>query len=147
MQLPFTAADIVAALASSKRIVLYSLQPGEAGARSDDGACLGLCYFGWPVLGHTELSLSSGFARRIAAWLKQPESKESTLCFNPRHGVHVVTKNHVLDFVVCFECAGVEIYVDAKSVQVNPIPINSEKDWDRLLRRAGVRLAAPETLE
>jgi hypothetical protein len=36
------------------------------------------------------------------------------LCFNPRHGRRAVSHNKRVDFLICFECYQVAIYVDGK---------------------------------
>lgn len=135
--------DIASALASATKVVMYSLEPGEAGARDPDGACVGLCYYGWPVLGQVEISRRARLIGQVTSWLKNPDPNEKALCFDPRHGLRVITTEAAFDFVVCFECEGVEIYVDSKPVEVSPHPNNIQRDWDRLLKKAGVLLAEP----
>jgi hypothetical protein len=134
-------ADIGSTLASAERVVLYSLEPGKAAVRDPSGACVGLCYYGWPVLGQMEVSLRSGLTKQVASWLKNPEPDEKALCFDPRHGVRVIAKEKTIDFVICFECDGVAVYVNSKEVKLSPHPSNVQRDWDRLLRKAGVKLA------
>ena len=35
-------------------------------------------------------------------------------CFNPRHGVRIVSGNRTLDFLVCFECNTVQVFENEK---------------------------------
>jgi hypothetical protein len=135
--------EIASALASAKKVFLYSLEPGEAGKRDPSGDCVGLCYYGWTVLGQVEISPRSGLTGQIAAWLKNPEPDETVLCFDPRHGIRVITSKKTVDFVICFECKGVEVYVDSQPVEVSLPPSNVQRDWDRLLKKAGIKLAEP----
>jgi hypothetical protein len=140
---PVNAERISAEISAANEVVIYSLEPGNAAKREDKGACVGLCYYGWAVLGQTRISLRSLPVRQIKSWLDKPESDEQSLCFEPRHGVRIVTATSVIDFVVCFECDAVEIYVDAKASGHALSPSNVQVDWDRLLSKAGVRLAQP----
>ena len=31
-------------------------------------------------------------------------------CFNPRHGIHIVQGEQIIDYVICFECLQIKIY-------------------------------------
>jgi hypothetical protein len=35
-------------------------------------------------------------------------------CFIPHHGLHVVYQQHVFDFVICFQCHQIHVYVEGQ---------------------------------
>lgn len=135
--------DISNMLGSAKKVILYSLEPGEAGTRDVNGECVGLCYYGFSVLGQVEVSIRSRLIGQLTSWWRNPEPEEAALCFDPRHGVRIITAEKTIDFVVCFECEGVQVYVNSLAVDVTPHPTDIQRDWDRLLKNAGVQLAEP----
>ena len=138
--------EIANAIANASSITMFSLEPGEKGRRDSRGACIGHCYFGWPVLGQTLLNAKQSKATRkdLAAWLAVPEPEAIMMCFDPRHGVRIVAGQHTYDFVVCFECAQAQVFRDSAA---EPIAYlyrgTSQKGWDALLNSAGVALASP----
>jgi hypothetical protein len=140
---PSSSERIAAKISAAADVVIYSLEPGDAAKKDDEGACVGLCYYGWTVLGQTRISSRSLPVKQIKSWLKKPVSGEQALCFEPRQGVRIVTATGVVDFVVCFECDAVQTYVDAEAVAVAFSPSNVQLDWDRILSKAGIRLAQP----
>jgi hypothetical protein len=138
--------ELINAVASAKKIILFSLEPGDSGQRDPDtGACLGHCYFGWPVLGQVKISPRSKLLGQMSAWVKTPEPNEQALCFDPRHGLRIITEESTIDFVVCFECEGIEVYVDSKLIALSPKPSNVQRDWDRILKKAGVKLSQTDS--
>jgi len=80
--------------------------------------------------------------RRLISALKMgPEENQGNIamCFNPRHGIHVVHEGKQADFVICFECLQVEVYgvgkgrflvsdspkaIFDKELQAAPAPLN-----------------------
>jgi hypothetical protein len=141
---PLSREQLIAQIRSAKEIIVYSLEPAQPEMRDSNGECMGLCYYGWPVLGQVTMSARSNQqVKQVVNWLKKAESEGHSLCFEPRHGIRVVTSNNTLDFVICFECDTAEVYVDAIGTDISLEPANAQKDWDRLLKKAGVKLAQP----
>jgi hypothetical protein len=61
-------------------------------------------------------------------------------CFSPRHGLRVTWHDHIYDFVICYECKSMLIYVDGRSVAGLALT-GSAKTFDEILRAAHVELA------
>ncbi len=137
--------EISQAIANSSSISILSLEPGEKGTRNADGECTGYCYFGVSVLGQSNLTSSASNAIRkdLASWVANPMPESIELCFNPRHGVRVISNGHTYDFVVCFECSQTSVYKDSAE---EPIAFlyykGSQDDWDKILSSANIPLAA-----
>jgi hypothetical protein len=43
------------------------------------------------------------------------------LCFNPRHGLRVVSGKRTLDFLICFECNRVQIFEGGEELETLPL--------------------------
>ena len=139
----YSRTELTRDLSSANSVVLYSLEPGDSGRRDDNGECIGLCYYGWPVLGQVGILSKYSIVKQVTLWLKNPEPPEQALCFNPRHGVRITTNASIIDLVVCFECDAVEIYFNSIALEVTAYPQNIQAEWDRLLKKSGVKLAEP----
>jgi hypothetical protein len=53
---------------------------------------------------------TAAFLGKILHW----NEGRKALCFNPRHGLRVVSGSRTLDFLICFECHRVRIYEGQK---------------------------------
>jgi hypothetical protein len=60
-------------------------------------------------------------------------------CFNPRHGIRVTRNGKEADFVICFQCAQVEVYGDVQSHIL--ISNSAQQLFDRVLVSQGVPVA------
>lgn len=60
-------------------------------------------------------------------------------CFNPRHGIHVIRDGETIDFLICFECYSLEMYVDDKYDKSQFL--GNQKPFDSVLKDAKVPLA------
>ncbi len=67
---------------------------------------------GWSVLRRQSIDDAATREKLIAAFKKGVAENDGTqaLCFNPRHGLRVVSEGKVHDFVICFECFQVRYY-------------------------------------
>jgi len=93
------------------------------------------------ILGRTEIVDATTRKKLIAAFEKglAENSGDEMLCFNPRHGIHVIRQSKKLDFVICFECLQVETYGDVRAhFLVSRTP---QSVFDKVLRDAGIKLA------
>jgi hypothetical protein len=63
------------------------------------------------------------------------------LCFRPRHGVRVKSKDRVLEIAICYECHRVEVFVNDERIAVESTQESSEKLLDSILTRAKIPLA------
>lgn len=58
---------------------------------------------------------------------------QSAMCFNPRHAVHIEAGDREVDFVICYECLSMRIYVDGvkHSRLTSQAPLTTiNKLWD-----------------
>ncbi|HEX3358749.1 MAG TPA: hypothetical protein VHS31_17365 [Tepidisphaeraceae bacterium] len=62
------------------------------------------------------------------------------LCFNPRHGIHIVQGGHTIDFVICFECRQAYGYRDDVSFCKWLTDTSPQAVFDEVLKNAGVPL-------
>ena len=103
---------IAEALADSpNKTVLYSLEPEDRTSTKDK------TLHNYKILGQTEINLSQ--TTQVAGiFQKSAEDWNGmmAMCFNPRHALRITSKGHVYDFLICFECQGLEFYKDDKSI-------------------------------
>jgi hypothetical protein len=98
---------------------------------------------GWPVLGKTTISDPDVRKRLIAALEKGvEENKGDTMkCFNPRHGIRVTHEGKTADFLICFECFQVMVYVSGEKEQRFLITDSPAPVFNQTLQNAKVPLA------
>lgn len=133
--------QVLVALKQSTSFELLSLSPDfivdtEKRAKS---------FYGYNILGKTQLDNAVGKSRLITAFLEAIEESEGfeALCFNPRHGFHIVHEKKQYDFVICYECMQIAIYEDGKPVKKILTTRKAQTVLDRVLKQAGVPLANP----
>jgi hypothetical protein len=107
-----TSDPLLAALDGSERVEILALDP-----RLVDVATLpeGYVHFhGYLVLGRVGVDSPSDrdaivnlVHRGVRFW-----GGGVALCFNPRHGLSVTKDGVTTDFVICFECSQIEVFVD-----------------------------------
>ena len=123
------------ALRNATEFELLSLDPDWSN-RDSNG------FHGWKVLGKTTITDSSVHKKIVAAFEKGIPKKEiePVDCFNPRHGIRVVSDGTTHEFVICFECYRVERH-SARSTrsgfQITPSP---QATFDRILKDSKVPL-------
>jgi len=137
--------ELAEALAGANSVTLLSLESGPGGARNSDGACVGVCYHGWPVLG--ELAISDPAAQTLrtdlSEWVAAPEPDAIAMCFFPRHGVRVRANGHTYDFVVRFECGQTQVFKDSSAHPVAHLFYGADqKRWDSILSSAKIPLGS-----
>jgi hypothetical protein len=128
-----------AALQNGAPFELFSLDPvaTERNGRSKDG------FHEWIVLGKTTIddhetrdqlvsALEQGVARR---------RKGVAGCFEPRHGIRVKHEGVDVDFIVCFRCAHVQVFVGKQLSEGIQITDSPQPVFDKALRDAGVPVA------
>jgi hypothetical protein len=99
-------------------------------------------FHGWPVIGKTTIKDSNSRNRLVTALEKGVEENkgDSMKCFNPRHGIRVTHDGMTADFVICFECFQVMVYVAGEKerflITASPAPV-----FNRTLQDAKVPLA------
>jgi hypothetical protein len=97
----------------------------------------------WPVIGKTRVEDSKTRNRLVAALEKGVEENkgDSMKCFNPRHGIRVTHDGKTADFVICFECFQVMVYVAGEKEQRFLITASPAPVFNQTLQHAKVPLA------
>ena len=69
-------------------------------------------FYGYPILGKVEIVPPQERIKLLNAFAKgvRESSGDAANCFNPRHGIRIVTETSTNDFVICFECLQVQAY-------------------------------------
>jgi hypothetical protein len=100
-------------------------------------------FHGWPVIGKTTVEDSNTRNRLVAALEKGVEENkgDSMKCFNPRHGIRATHDGMTADFVICFECFQVMVYVAGEKEQRFLITASPAPVFNQTLQHAKVPLA------
>jgi hypothetical protein len=100
-------------------------------------------FHGWPVIGKTTVKDPNTRNRLVAALEKGVEENkgDSMKCFNPRHGVRATNDGMTADFVICFECYQVMVYVGGGGEQRFLITDSPASVFNQTLQSAKVLLA------
>ncbi len=127
-----------AALDGAERLELWSLDPTLRETPAADG------FHGWRALGRVTVEDAAERARLVDALAKGVAGNDGVVaaCFNPRHGVRAVHDGKTVDLVICFECLQVQMFVDASASEGFLTTSAPQPSFDRVLRAAGVPLAA-----
>jgi hypothetical protein len=101
-------------------------------------------FHGWPVIGKTTVKDPDTRNRLVAALDKGVEENkgDSMKCFNPRHGIRVTHDGKTADFVICFECFQVMVYVTGEKEQRFLITASPAPVFNQTLQQAKVPLAS-----
>lgn len=136
---PALAEELWQYVTNADQIVLYSLlpdfQPGKAPAAH---------FHGYSILGSIEIGEPARKASISAALRAGAEA--GTLgyrCWDPHHGVRVEQGRRILDFVICFTCECMQVFVDPNSDSFEWADITAEPETvlDALMTEAGIPLA------
>jgi len=98
-------ANVAEALHAPEKATLYSLEPQKRASPEDKQ------FYNYKVLGHIDLDqkqmmiAADEFQSAIAGW-----NGWRAECFEPRHALRVTAKNHIYDFILCYQCD--QIYVN-----------------------------------
>jgi hypothetical protein len=100
-------------------------------------------FHGWPVIGKTTVEDSNTRNRLVYALEKGVEENkgDSMKCFNPRHGIRGAHGGKTADFVICFECFQVVVYVTGEKEQRFLITASPAPVFNQTLQHAKVPLA------
>lgn len=108
--------EVAQALAAPEQTTLYSLSPGlciKDGQQCPEDKNKELHRY--PILGKILLNseqtkiATQEFQKAISNW---DPSKGLAMCFNPRHGLRLVSNKHTYDLVLCYECQQIQIFKD-----------------------------------
>jgi hypothetical protein len=126
-KIPATAATI---LEESDGFELLSLNPNhqQKAANGD--------FPGYRVLGKVVVTDTETRKRLVSAFQRGVAENQGMVaaCFNPRHGIRVTRNGRRADFVICFECAQVQLYGDVQAAFL--ISSSPKALFDSVLRSA-----------
>lgn len=99
-------------------------------------------FHGHEILGQTAIKDKDTLKKLIASFRKGHEENEgeAAKCFLPHHGIRIVRDGKTVDFVVCFTCFQVCVYVDGKEGGRFLISRSPQAMFDKVLRDAKVLL-------
>jgi hypothetical protein len=101
-------ADFKKALENAKSLELYSLDPSTPTKKGDAN------FHDWKILGKTEVK-NEALKKLVTAFKRGAAEQNQNIsagCFRPRHGIRAQYKGKTHDFVICFECIAVMLYLD-----------------------------------
>ncbi len=124
------------ALQGSADFELLSLEPLE---EKTDGSG----FHGWKILGTTPIKDSGTRAKLVSALKAGVADYDGGVaaCFIPRHGIRVAHDGKTHEFVICFQCAQVQWYIDGQRVRGFPISGSPQLVFDEILEDANIPLA------
>jgi hypothetical protein len=134
-------ADVEQALRAPDNVILYSLEPWEQPAPSDEAL------HHVKVLGHAELdrkraAIAIGeFRSAVSGW-----DGRIAMCFDPRQALRVTTNNCTYDLLLCYACHQLYVYQGDKRI-VSLGASGSSKILNGLLSAAKVPLSATDSDE
>jgi hypothetical protein len=121
---------------------LFSLDPKLGSAKEGKGVKGKDYFYGWQVLGKTEVKGEAERKRLADALQSGAEDNHGAVekCFIPRHGVRLKGGGKTVDLVICFECLQVEVFVDGKREKGFLTSGEPQQAFDATLKTAGVPL-------
>ena len=103
-------------LRDAESFTLYSIHPTPIMVRDplDENAST---FHDYEILGQTEVGNADERATLINALYQGIDDSDGTVaaCFNPRHGITAKSGDTTIDFVICYECHSMKIYVDGET--------------------------------
>lgn len=137
-------AEAEEALRNGSKFILFSIEPGLPEAAKPGDKPIEY-HHGHKVLGNMELAVGASQAAAVQSVQEAIKNHNGVKarCFIPRHSLRVVAQSgRIYDFVICFECSGLEVYRGQKRIASLGIT-GSQQALDRLLKSAKVPLAKP----
>jgi hypothetical protein len=129
--------DLRSMLEKADQFELLSLDPRPQQEKPKDD------FHGWKVLGKTTVK-DADVRQKLVAALKKGVAENTGIvaaCFNPRHGIRVTVDGKTADFVICFECYQVQVFVGDKKGDGFLTTNSPQPTFDGVLRDAKVPLA------
>jgi hypothetical protein len=128
-------ASFKAALEEGTQFELLSLDPG---GNSDDSKG----FHGYQVLGRISNVASDTRKTLVTAFLKGfvEHDGRQALCWLPRHGVSVVYDGKKIDFVICFQCSIIKVYIEGSKPQSTSCSSSPAPVFNQILTTAKVPL-------
>jgi hypothetical protein len=99
-------------------------------------------FHGWKVLGKTLVKADA--ERKLLADALRLGAEDNfgvvAACFIPRHGIRLTGGGKTIDMVICFQCLSVQVFVDDKGAKGFLTTGEPQKEFDKVLKAAGVKL-------
>ena len=127
----------LSAMQHADRFELLSLEPDHAESPPPGH------FHRWKTLGQTVIS-DVATQKKLTDALRAGARENSGMaaaCFNPRHGIRVVSAGRTFDLVICFECLSVMTYDGDQRTEGFLVSRSPQPLFDEVLRAAGVPLA------
>ena len=117
-----------------EELTLYSLDPDDSPPKDAE------LFNGYRVLG--KVVITDPEERRVVVMAVNrgiAEKSDQFLCFEPRHGLRIVSNNKTIDYVICFQCGMYHEHLGKKfhSGSISPLP---QPFLNAVLKRAGAPL-------
>ena len=121
-----------AALEKAAEIEVLSLDP-DGGEKSPDA------FHEFKVLGRTTVKDEDARAALTSAVLKGVAASNGNTgrCFEPHHGLRAVYDGHTYDFVICFHCLQIQVYVGKALLDTTPTTTSARPTLNKILKEAG----------
>jgi hypothetical protein len=96
---------------------------------------------GYGVVGQTRID-DPAIRRRLRWALKLGVRQHAMAyaCFAPHHAIRVTKDKTVTDFIICFDCHQVQVYIDGRQITTCNTSGVFESVFDKALSKAGVPL-------
>ena len=100
-------------------------------------------FHGWKVLGRMPVDddKKQQLLEELQKVIDKSTPKVAKACFFPRHGIHAVRGDQIVDILICFECYRVQYFVNAKFHSEFLTSESPQSLFDQVLQEAGVPLA------
>jgi hypothetical protein len=129
--------DLRVILEKAEQFELLSLSPEPLREKPKDA------FHDWKVLGKTTVKDAEVRKKLVTAFEQAVADNmgDAAAGFNPRHGIRVTHDEKTVDFVICFECLHVQVFVGDKQVKGFLITDSPAATFDEVLQEAKVQLA------
>ena len=132
-------ADAKAILEKADKIELFAVFPEPTKAASE------VRFHGWNTLGQTTLEKAEARKALVAAFEKgvAEYKQEGAKCFEPRHAIRATHDGKTADFLICFECAHVYVYVEGQPERRALVSHAPAELFNKMLKDAKVKVDEP----
>ena len=128
-----------AILERAESFELLSLDPSEPRDAPKEG------FHGFAVLGKLAIDKAEVRKQVVEAFVKGVAAYKGggARCFRPRHGLRAKYEGKSAEFVICFECRRVHVYVEGGAKQAFLVSDSPSEVFNKVLKSAGVELPPP----
>lgn len=121
-------------LEGADEFTLYSLEPGPVPKGTNT-----FCFH--KILGQIKIEQGAERTNLVTALADGiAENVEPADCFNPRHGIRAAKNGVAVDFVICFQCAAIEVFSSKGTNWSFSVSRETAALFNQTLQKAGVPL-------